>query len=156
MKWIPLRVKCQGLCEPMDKKIPCPAPLSMEFSRQEYWSGLPFPSLGDLPYPGIEPWSPALQADSLPTEPLGKVKIFSALLSDHATSPHLTFLLFSRSVMSDSLWPYGLQHTSLSCPSLSPRVCSNSCPLSQWCHSTISSSITPFSSCPQSGSFHST
>ena len=44
----------------------------MKFSRQEYWSGLPFPSPGDLPYLGIEPWSPALQADSLPTEPLGK------------------------------------------------------------------------------------
>ena len=47
-------------------------PLSMEFSRQEYWSGLPFPSPGDLPDPGIEPRSPALQADSLPTEPPGK------------------------------------------------------------------------------------
>ena len=48
------------------------APLSMGFSRQEYWSGLPFPSPGDLPDPGIEPGSPALQADSLPTEPWGK------------------------------------------------------------------------------------
>ena len=47
------------------------APLSMEFSRQEYWSGLPFPSPGDPPDPGIEPGSPALQADSLPSEPLG-------------------------------------------------------------------------------------
>ena len=44
----------------------------MEFSRQEYSSGLPFPSPGDLPDLGIEPGSPALQADSLPTEPLGK------------------------------------------------------------------------------------
>ena len=44
------------------------APLSMEFSRQEYWSGLPFPSPGDLPDPGIEPRFLALQADSLPTE----------------------------------------------------------------------------------------
>ena len=44
------------------------APLSMGFSRQEYWSGLPFPSPGDLPDPGIEPGFPALQADSLPTE----------------------------------------------------------------------------------------
>ena len=44
-------------------------PLSMEFSRQEYWSGLPFPSPGDLPNPGIEPKSPALQADTLPSEP---------------------------------------------------------------------------------------
>ena len=47
-------------------------PLSMGFPRHEYWSGLPFPSPGDLPDPGMEPWSPALQADSLPTEPLGK------------------------------------------------------------------------------------
>ena len=44
---------------------------SMGFSRQEYWSGLPFPSPGDLPNPGIEPWSPALQTDALPSEPLG-------------------------------------------------------------------------------------
>ena len=44
------------------------APLSMEFSRQEYWSGLPFPSPGDLPDPGIEARSPELQADALPTE----------------------------------------------------------------------------------------
>ena len=44
------------------------APLSMGFSRQEYWSGFPFPSPGDLPDPGTEPGSPALQADDLPTE----------------------------------------------------------------------------------------
>ena len=48
------------------------APLSMGFSRQEYWSGLPFPSPGDLPNPGIKPGSPALQADSLLSEPSGK------------------------------------------------------------------------------------
>ena len=48
------------------------APLSMKFSRQEYWSGLPFPSAGDLPDPGIELCSSALQGDSLPSEPLGK------------------------------------------------------------------------------------
>ena len=50
------------------------APLSMGFSRQEYRSGLPFPSPGDLPDPGIEPGSPALHADSLPSEPPGKPK----------------------------------------------------------------------------------
>ena len=59
--------------------------------------------------------------------------------------------------MSDSLRPHGLQHTRLPCPSPSPRVCSNSCPLSQWCHPTISSSVILFSSClqsfPASGSF---
>ena len=50
------------------------APLSMEFSRPEYWSGLLFPSPGDLPNPGIEPGSPTLQADSLPSEPPRKPK----------------------------------------------------------------------------------
>ena len=49
--------------------VACQSPLSMEFSRQEYWSGLPFPSPGDLPNPGIEPGSPTLQADSLQSDP---------------------------------------------------------------------------------------
>ena len=48
------------------------APPSMGFSRQEYWNGLPFPSPGDLPNPGIKPWSPSFQADALPSEPSGK------------------------------------------------------------------------------------
>ena len=52
--------------------------------------------------------------------------------------------------MTNSLRPHRLQHIRLPCPSLSPGVCSNSCPSSQWCHPTISSSVTPFSSCPQS------
>ena len=52
--------------------------------------------------------------------------------------------------MSDSLWPHEAQYTRLPCPSVSPRVCPNSCPLSQWCHPTISSSVSPFCSCPQS------
>ena len=66
----------------------------------------------------------------------------------HAHS--VSLLLFSHSVMSSSLQSHGLQHTRLSCPSTSPRVCSNSCPLRQWCHPTISSFVFPFSSCPQS------
>ena len=49
------------------------APLSVEFSRQEYWSGWPFPSAGDLPKPGIEPRSPTLQTDALTSEPPGKL-----------------------------------------------------------------------------------
>ena len=52
--------------------VACQAPPSMGFSRQEYWSGLPFPSPGDLPDPGTEPRSPALQADALLSEPPGK------------------------------------------------------------------------------------
>ena len=64
--------------------------------------------------------------------------------------------LFSPSVMFDSLQPPGLQHARVPCPSPSPRVCSNSCPVSRWCHPTISSSVIPFScfQCfPASGSF---
>ena len=57
---------------------------------------------------------------------------------------------FSCSVMSDSLWPHELQHARPPCPSPTPGVHPNSCPLSQWCHLTISSSVVPFSSCPQS------
>ena len=65
-------------------------PLSMEFSRQEYWGGLPFPSPGDLPDPEVEPGSPALQADALPSEPLR-----SSILLLVSTIPlllHFTFL----------------------------------------------------------------
>ena len=64
---------------------------------------------------------------------------------------------FSHSVMSDSLWHHGLQYARPPCPSPTPGVYSNPCPLSQWCHPTISSSVIPFSSClqsfPASGSF---
>ena len=56
----------------------------------------------------------------------------------------------SRSVISESLWPHGLQHTRPSCPSPTPGVYSNSCPSSRWCHPAISSSVIPFSSCLQS------
>ena len=61
---------CPTLCEPVDCSQP--VPLSMEFSRQEYWSSLLFPSPGDLPDPRIEHGSPVLQAYSLPSEPPGK------------------------------------------------------------------------------------
>ena len=60
------------------------------------------------------------------------------------------FLLFSLSIMSNSLWPHELQHARLPCPSPSPRACSNSRPLSWWCHPTILSSVVPFSSHLQS------
>ena len=69
----------------------------------------------------------------------------------------LSSVQLSRSVVSDSLWPHGLQHARPPCSSPIPRACSNSCTLSQWCHLTISSSVVPFSSClqsfPASGSF---
>ena len=66
------------------------APLSVGFSRHEYWNGLPFPSPGDLPNPGIEPGSPALQADSLPTELREAQGTDNPLLSS-VSSKHLSF-----------------------------------------------------------------
>ena len=77
--------------------IACQTPLSMGFSRQEYWNELPFPSPGDLPNPGIKPRSPALQADSLPTEIRGKPKT----LQIH----HIVCVWVSCSVMSNSAAP---------------------------------------------------
>ena len=82
----------------------------------------------------------------------------------HLHAVHLKFIQCCRSVqliqspvMSDSSQPHGLQHARLTCPSPTPRACLNSCPSSQWCHSTISSSVVPFSSrlqsFPASGSF---
>ena len=70
--------------------------------------------------------------------------------SSHYCYWHFQSVQFSRSVMSDSLRPHGLQHARPPCPSPTPGVYSNSCPLSQWCHPTISSSVIPFSSCLQS------
>ena len=73
----------------------------------------------------------------------------SVLLSSTVILEYLS-ILFSHSVVSDSLRPHGLQHARLPCPSPTPGACSNSCPLSRWCHPTISSSVVPFSSCLQS------
>ena len=93
-----------------------------------------------FPLPGIIPVPPALETRSF----------------NRWTTREVSSVQFSRSVVSISLWPYGLQHRP-PCPSLTPGACSNSCPLSRWCHPTISSSVIPFSSClqsfPVSGSF---
>ena len=73
------------------------APLSMEFSRQEYWSGLPFPSPGDFPNLGLNPGSPALQADSLPSVPPGKPNgmVISRML-ETVIKPKSVFLEISK------------------------------------------------------------
>ena len=67
-----------------------------------------------------------------------------------STSLIISSVQFSRSVASNSLWPHELQHTRPPCPSTSPGVHSNSHPSTRWCHPAISSSVVPFSSCPQS------
>jgi len=87
--------------------------------------------------------------------PYSLPSVHSHLLS-FTRSLIMPLLLFSHSIISNSLRPHGLQHARLPCPSPSPGACSNSCPLSWWCHPTISSSVIPFSclqSLPASGSF---
>ena len=129
---------------------------SMEFFRQECWSGLLFPSPGDLPDPGIEPRSPTLQADALPSESPGNPPVFIQFSprSTHRCLERETCLTlsvqFSCSVVSDSLRPHELPHARPPCPSPTPGVHSDSRPSSRRCHPAISSSVVPFSSCPQS------
>ena len=79
---------------------------------------------------------------------LGLVVDLCLVFADHLK--YLPDLQFSRSVMSDSLQPHELQHSRSPCPSPTPRVHPNLCPLSRWCHPRISTSVIPFSSCPQS------
>ena len=79
-----------------------------------------------------------------------KVFPYHELLNLKNTDVHGTSVQFSCSVVSNSLWPHEPQHARPSCPSPTPRVHPNPCPWSQWCHPTISSSVIPFSSCPQS------
>ena len=106
------------------------APPSMGFSRQEYWSR------GAIAF-------------SVDNPRAGDISFLHINLSCNKVQ-------FSHSVVSNSLWPHGLQHARLLCPSPTPRACSNSCPLSRWCHPTTSSSVIPFSylqSFPESRSF---
>ena len=108
--------------------VACQAPLSMGFSRQEYWSGLLFPSPGDLPDPGIEPRSPALQADFLPPElpremppklTLGSSKLAKNFLLFHTQLLHFLYFL-------KNLWPC--------CPLVGSHFLVHVCVLSHFSH----------------------
>ena len=83
----------------------------------------------------------------------GGARIYSSFCDKNPGSWNITrffVVVQSLSHVPPTLQPHGLQHSRLPCPSLSPGTCSNSCPLSWWCRPTIPSSLTPFSSCPQS------
>ena len=127
--------------------LPCPP----GFSRPEYWSGLPCPSPGDFPNPGIEPRAPALQVDSLPSEPPGKPRSSGSAENMASLS---SVQLFSRVRLFATPWITAHQ-ASLSISKL--EIHPNSSQSSWWCHLVISSSVVPFSSClqsfPTSGSF---
>ena len=91
-----------------------------------------------LPYPSPTPGACSTIESVLPSKNLFSLLVICCSIQ------------FSCSVVSDSLWPHEPQHTRPPCPSAIPRVYSNSCPSSQWCHPAISSSLIPFCSCPQS------
>ena len=113
---------CPNLCNPMDYSTPC-FPVHHQFQ---------FTSLA----PYILCW------------PISVYCLWPHILCCPVSIHHS--IQFSHSVVSESLWPHELQHASPPCPSSIPRVYSNSCPLSWWCHPTIPSPVVPFSSCPQS------
>ena len=117
-KHIVLSVICSVVSDSVTPwSVACQAPLSMGFPRQEYWREFPFPSPGDLPDPGIEPRSPALQADSLPTEPPGKPILDYS--QRHSLMYHLWLLLLYKD-RGEQLWqkPYALKSLKylLCCP----------------------------------------
>ena len=87
---------------------------------------------------------------SSPSPPAFNLSQHQSLFQWVSSSHQFSSVQFSRSVVSDSLWPHEPQHTRPLCPSPTPRVHPNPCPSSWWCHPTISSSVIPFSSCPQS------
>ena len=109
----------------------------------------------------MSPAAPIMQVDSLLLScrgsPPPKKKSLEMIQTNIRAKETQTSVQFSHSVVSSSLQPHGLQHTRLPCPSPPLRLYSNSCPLSQWCHPTISFSVVPFSShlqsFPASGSF---
>ena len=128
------------------------APLSMGFSRQEYWSGFACPPPGDLLSPRIEPASlksPALSDGFFTT--CATVEGTLSLCMGVCMYVMCQFSsVQSLSCVQFFLWPHEPQHTRPPCPSPTPGVHPNPCPLSRWCHPTTSSSVVPFSSCPQS------
>ena len=147
--------------------------LFMGFSKQEWRSGLPFPSpvnhglseLSTMTHPSwVTLHSMAHNFVELNKVVIHVIGVVSFLWSGKSIEVFVSEISrfkpglnhqqenvqFSHSVMSDSLRPHGLEHARLPCPSPTPGACSNSCPSSQWCHQTISSSVVPFSSCPQS------
>ena len=92
----------------------------MGFSRQEYWSGLPFPSPGDLPDAGIEPKSPALQADALPSEPPGEPGVLGRFVKSVNSCPSVLGGFLLSSLLRFSFLPSPLPSPSINCDSSPP------------------------------------
>ena len=129
---------CPTLCDPMDYTV------QTRILQTRILGGIAFPFSKGFSQPRDQTQVSCIASESF-------------TIWETRDAPLFTSVQFSRSVVSDSLQPHGLQHARPSCPLPTSRVYSNSCPLSQWCHPTIPSSVIPFSSClqsfPASGSF---
>ena len=142
---------CPTLCDPMDCSTPGfhPSPTPGAYSNSCPSSQWCHPTISS----SVVPFSSCLQ--SFPASGSFPMSQFFAsggqsIGVSASASTVIQFIQFSHSVVSDSLWPQEPQHTRPPCPSPTARVYPNPCPLSRWCHPTISSSVVPFSSCPQS------
>ena len=149
---------CLTLCDPIDSSPPGSAIPGILQARTQEWVAISFSNAWKWKVKVkslcrvwllATPWIAAYQAP--PSMGFSKQEYWSGV---PLPSPfHQLYRRFSFL----SLWPHGQQHTRFPCPSLPPRACWNSCPLSRWCHPTILSSVAPFSSCsqsfPASGSF---
>ena len=125
MKWSEVTQSCPTLCDPWT--VTYQAPLSMGFLRQEYWSGLLFPSPGDLPNPGIEPGSSTLQADALPSETWGKYVCVCIYICMCVCMYVCMYVYISQSVLVCVYFMNACQFSSVSqsCPTLcDPMDCS--------------------------------
>ena len=157
------RFSCVWLCDAMESSPPDSSVHEILQTRTLEWVSMPSSRGFSQPrYWNMFPAAPALQVDSLLLSHQGSQKNPTrndSNIREKETQPSVQFssVQFSHSVMSESLWTHGLQHTRPPCPSPPLRVYSNPCPLSQWCHPTISSSVIPFPSSlqsfPASGSF---
>ena len=142
---------CPTLCDPIDGSPPGSAISGILQARTREWVAISFSNawkwkvkvkLLSRVWLLVTPWIAAYQAP--PSMGFSKQEYWGGV---PLPSPfHQLYRRFSFL----SVWPHGRQHTRFPCPSLPPRACWNSCPLSRWCHPTISSSVAPFSSCPQS------
>ena len=115
-------------------------PMDASATTENRWGWIKFPPKSPIHHPSVKS----------PTHPQGILVGCPGRNTNFNTLPVLLLLLLSHSAVSDSLQRHGLQHTRLPWPSLSPGACSNSCPLSQWCHPTTSFSVALFSSRPLS------
>ena len=140
---------CPTLCDPMNCGPPGSSVHGIFQARKPEWVAIPF-SRGSCGPQGSNLHLLHRQAGSLTLSTFQLMTNLIPLYNETVGNIYTPDIQFSHLVMSEFVWPHGLQHARLPCPSPTPRTCGNSCPLSQWCHPAISSSVVPFSSCLQS------